>query len=262
MAAHSHLPLYVTGSQDGSIKMWEWSHVQPVQNVRPPGVFAKVNRVRFSQQGNKFGACDADGNVALWQAANASQPFFTYQCHSKQTSDFVFHGSSSSLFCTAGHNNDGKNVALWDTLLPQKRALVQGFNFHESGASAIACAPRHNQLITAGKKGVVAIWDLRQQRQIHFFKAHDHPIKCMALGPEEDIVVTGCVDGDIKIWSLGSYKCVHTFTEEHSRHGIFKNISQGVSQVHVDQYNRLFSCGADGSIKVRQLPDADFLASL
>jgi hypothetical protein len=29
-----------------------------------------------------------------------------------------------------------------------------------------------------------------------------------------------------KIWSLGSYKCVHTFTEEHSRHGIFKNISQ------------------------------------
>ena len=39
-------------------------------------MFAKVNRVRFSQQGNKFGACDADGNVALWQAANASQPFF------------------------------------------------------------------------------------------------------------------------------------------------------------------------------------------
>jgi hypothetical protein len=43
---------------------------------------------------------------------------------------------------------------------------VQGFNFHESGASAIACAPRHYQLITAGKKGVVAIWDLRQQRQV------------------------------------------------------------------------------------------------
>ena len=56
--------------------MWEWSHSQPVQNVRPPGVFAKVNRVRFTSQGNKFGACDGDGNVALWQAANASQPFF------------------------------------------------------------------------------------------------------------------------------------------------------------------------------------------
>ena len=66
----------VTGCQDGSIRMWEWSHSQPVQSVRPPGVFAKVNRVRFTSQGNKFGACDGDGNVALWQAANASQPFF------------------------------------------------------------------------------------------------------------------------------------------------------------------------------------------
>ena len=50
--------------------------MQPVQTVRPSGVFAKVNRVRFSLQGNKFGACDGDGNVALWQAANASAPFF------------------------------------------------------------------------------------------------------------------------------------------------------------------------------------------
>ena len=56
--------------------MWEWSHGQAVQNVRPAGVFAKVNRLRFTQQGNKFGVADGDGNVVLWQAANASQSFF------------------------------------------------------------------------------------------------------------------------------------------------------------------------------------------
>ena len=68
--------LDVSGSQDGSIRMWEWSHGQAVQNVRPAGVFAKVNRLRFTQQGNKFGVADGDGNVVLWQAANASQSFF------------------------------------------------------------------------------------------------------------------------------------------------------------------------------------------
>ena len=65
----------------------------------------------------------------------------------------------------------------------------------------------------------------------------------------------------LQIWSLSNYKCYYTFVEEHARHGIFKNISQGVLQVHVDAYNRLFSCGADGSLKVRQLPDRDFIAS-
>ena len=69
----------ITGCQDGSIKLWEWSHMQAVQSVRPSGVFAKVNRVRFTQQGNKFGACDGDGSVAFWQASNATTPFFVIE---------------------------------------------------------------------------------------------------------------------------------------------------------------------------------------
>ena len=56
--------------------MWEWSHGQSVQGVRPPGVFGKVNRVRFTAQGNKFGACDGDGTVALWQTSNCTSPYF------------------------------------------------------------------------------------------------------------------------------------------------------------------------------------------
>ena len=60
---------------------------------------------------------------------------------------------------------------------------------------------------------------------------------------------------------MSSYKLFHTFSEEHCRQGIFKNISQGVSQVFVDGQNRLFSCGADGSMKVRQLPDRDLIVN-
>ncbi len=41
-----------------------------------------------------------------------------------------------------------------------------------------------------------------------------------------------------QIWSMNSYKLFHTFTEEHCRQGIFKNISQGVSQV---KYTRHYS---------------------
>ena len=90
LAAHSHLPLYVSGGQDGAVAIWEWSHNQTVATVRPSGIYAKVNRIVFSQQGNKFGVCDGDGNLALWQAANTSQPFFNLQCHSRNTADFIF----------------------------------------------------------------------------------------------------------------------------------------------------------------------------
>ena len=126
-------------------------------------MFAKVNRIVFTQQGNKFGVCDGDGNTALWQvnifaaikvnsyldhlqASSTAVPFFTMQTHGKNTADFVFQvfeprdlkvfllyspltsqGGSSSLLATAGHSADGRNVALWDTLLPQRKACVTAF---------------------------------------------------------------------------------------------------------------------------------------
>lgn len=73
MCAHPLLPLYLTGSQDGSVQMWEWGHQQAVCTPRSPGTFAKVTRCRFSQHGNKFGIADGDGNLSLWQAGLASQ---------------------------------------------------------------------------------------------------------------------------------------------------------------------------------------------
>jgi hypothetical protein len=47
------------------------------------------------------------------------------------------------------------------------------------------------------------------------------------------------------------------FPGEHARSSFFKNIGQGVTQLHIDSMSRLFSCGADGSMKVRQLPERD-----
>jgi hypothetical protein len=79
---HSWSHCYVTdltGSQDGSVQMWEWGHNQSVSTPRPSGTFAKVTRVRFSEHGNKFGVADGDGNLSLWQvglASASSRPFF------------------------------------------------------------------------------------------------------------------------------------------------------------------------------------------
>ena len=143
LVAHPHLPLYISGGQDGAVAIWEWSHTSQVSTDRPAsglittyfqvasvrqgGIFAKVNKIVITQQGNKFGVCDGDGNTALWQAANTSSPFFNLQTHNRNTADFVFQGGSSSLLATAGHSQDGRNVALWDTLLPARKACVQSY---------------------------------------------------------------------------------------------------------------------------------------
>ncbi|XP_046412753.1 dmX-like protein 2 isoform X1 [Neodiprion fabricii] len=259
VSSHPLLPLYLTGSQDGSVSLWEWGHQSAVATPRPAGTFAKVTRVRFSQHGNKFGVADSDGHLSLFQVAcreGTTRPFFNYQCHSKVTADFVFLGACS-LVATAGHGSEGRNVALWDTLLPQNKSLVQGFVCHDQGSSSVILAPQHQLLISGGKKGDVNIFDVRQRQQRQRFQAHESAVKCLALDPHEEFFVSGAGDGDIKVWGLTVHSLLHYFPGEHARSSFFKNIGQGVTQLQVDSAGRLFSCGADGSMKVRQLPERD-----
>ncbi|KAL5274949.1 DMXL1 family protein [Megaselia abdita] len=263
MCAHPLMPLYLTGGQDGSVQLWEWGHQQVVCTPRPPGTFAKVTRCRFSHQGNKFGIADGDGSLSLWQAGIATQSnrsFFNYQCHSKLISDFVFLGSCS-LVATAGHSSENKNVGIWDTLLPQRKSLVSAFTCHDQGASSLLYAPQHQVLISSGKKGDICVFDVRQRTLRHRFQAHDSAIKCMAIDPHEELFVTGSAEGDIKIWSLSHNALVYTFAGEHSKSSFFKHSGQGVTQLHLDSQGRLFSCGSDGSMKVRQLPDRDMIVN-
>ena len=43
----------LTGSADGSVRMWEWGHHQPLSLLRQPGCFSKVTKALFNAQGNK-----------------------------------------------------------------------------------------------------------------------------------------------------------------------------------------------------------------
>ncbi|CAH2049435.1 unnamed protein product, partial [Iphiclides podalirius] len=248
MAAHPSQPLYLTGGADGSVQLWEWGHPSCVWSPRAPGAFAKVTRVRFSDYGNKFAAADADGNLAMWQlhppapqynahappTAHASpRPFFTHQCHSKGISDFVFLGSCS-LVATAGHSSESKNVAIWDTLMPIKKALVVSWTCHEGGAACVAWAGGAGALVSCGRRGDVLVWDLRARAPRHKLHAHHAPIKCVSLSPREDYYAIGAADGDIKVFSLTTHQLLHTFAGEHARSSFFKHIGQGVTQIHID----------------------------
>ncbi|XP_026847140.1 dmX-like protein 2 [Drosophila persimilis] len=259
MSAHPLMPLYLTGGQDGSVQIWEWGHQQPVCSPRTSGTFAKVTRCRFSEQGNKFGIGDGDGNLSLWQAGIASQnnrSFISYQCHNKTLSDFVFLGSCS-LLASAGQSSENKNINIWDTLLPHKKSCVSAFTCHDQGSSCLVFAPQHQVLISCGKRGDVCVFDVRQRTLRHRYQAHDSTIKCIALDPHEEFFVTGSIEGDIKIWDMNQFMLINTFPHEHAKNGFFKHTGQGVSQVTVDPFGRLFSCGSDGCMKVRLLVEKD-----
>ncbi|TNN59137.1 DmX-like protein 1 [Liparis tanakae] len=57
------------------------------------------------------------------------------------------------------------------------------------------------------------------------------------------------------IWSLATQTALYTFPNEHARQSLFRNLGTGVMQIEVGPTNHIFSCGADGTMKMRALPD-------
>uniref|UniRef100_A0A669F1I1 Dmx-like 2 n=1 Tax=Oreochromis niloticus TaxID=8128 RepID=A0A669F1I1_ORENI len=256
MTSHPIYQYYMTGAQDGSVRMFEWNRPQQLICFRQAGN-ARVTRLYFNSQGNKCGVADGEGFLSLWQVNQTSsnpKPYLSWQCHTKTCGDFAFI-TSSSLIATAGQSNDNRNVCLWDTLISPNNTMVHAFPCHENGATVLQYAPKQQLLITGGRKGFVCVFDIRQRQLLHTFQAHDSAIKALALDAFEDFFVTGSAEGNMKVWKLAGHGLMHSFSTEHAKQSIFRNIGAGVMQVETRPGNRIFTCGADGTLKMRVLPD-------
>ncbi|KAG5839418.1 hypothetical protein ANANG_G00204760 [Anguilla anguilla] len=229
MTSHPIYQYYMTGAQDGSVRMFEWNRPQQLICFRQAGN-ARVTRLYFNTQGNKCGVADGEGFLSLWQVNQTSsspKPYLSWQCHTKTCGDFAFI-TSSSLIASAGLSTDSRNVCLWDTLISPSNTLVHAFPCHENGAT---------------------------RQLLHTFQAHDSAIKALALDSTEDFFITGSAEGNMKVWKLTGHGLLHSFSSEHAKQSIFRNIGAGVMQVETCPGNRIFTCGADGTLKMRVLPD-------
>ncbi|KRX59275.1 DmX-like protein 2 [Trichinella nativa] len=256
----------LSGANDGSVRLWEWGVGQPLYTPRVGGRFGKVTQTRFCAQGNKFGISDSDGFMCLWQIDNnltLRKPFINMKCHSKICNDFVFLGQSSSLLATAGQGSVDAAISLWDTLLPPNRYNVHTWNCHTDVTNCLLHVPNQQTLLCGGKHGDLHVWDVRQRQLRLTVKLFDSSgVRSLAMDPTFTFFAAGSTDGDIKVYNLNpNPQLVFHFPHEHSNRSTFSlrqvgsaNQIHGVQMMYIDQQQRLYSCGADCSFKLRVLP--------
>lgn len=76
---------------------------------------------------------------------------------------------------------------------------ISAFTCHDSGATVLAYAPKHQLLLSGGRKGYICIIDLHQKQQRQFFQSHESQVKAIAVDPTEEYFVTGSAEGNIKV---------------------------------------------------------------
>ncbi|KAK7831362.1 hypothetical protein U0070_024650, partial [Myodes glareolus] len=121
------------------------------------------------------------------------------ETETKGSEDFLVIHARDDLTAVQGstpytHSNPGTPINM-----PWLGSTQTAFTCHDSGATVLAYAPKHQLLISGGRKGFTCVFDLRQRQQRQLFQSHDSPVKAIAIDPTEEYFVTGSAEGNIKM---------------------------------------------------------------
>jgi len=232
--------------------------------------------LRFSADGYRIalGSISDGGNVSMWQLGSGrTVPFYRLRCHKKRVDDIQFL-IGGSVFMTAGlsSSRDKTNVAVWDALMPPKRALVwSARDVHSGGARSLTISLRHQIAVSGGDDGDIVVHCLRQRRWLHKLKEghNQDSIRAVTFSPCENYFATAANDGSLKIWEYPTSLSMtsqmsenvepqvrYTFPKLHGTSTQMFSATGGglMTQTGVTALqwtvNGLFSSGADGIMKV------------
>jgi len=233
-AFHPKFNLIVSGSEDASIKLWDFETGDFERTLK--GHTNIVQDLSFNADGSLLASCSADMSVKLWSFS----PSGAYECvktllgHDHNVSGVQFIPSGSQLLSCSRD----QTIKLWDTssgfclkTLTGHDDWVRKIAVHQSSAGGLLVASCSND------QSIIVWSPSSNEPEIVRLKGHEHVVECVAFSsgavdrsllvdqqgsPNQTAatrtskkegglhVISGSRDKTIKIWQVASGACLMT----------------------------------------------------
>ena len=186
----------LTGSWDGTAKLWDTSTGRVIRTFRVPA--APVGTVALSPDGHQAVTCsgDRDESVKLWDADTGQ---------AIRIPAVLASGSSVVIFSPDGRwiltNGKDNNATLWSARTGQR---VRTFIGHAEEINSAAFAPDSRTVLTGSGDNTAKLWDVDTGREIRTLRGHLSPIMSVVFAPNGRTVFTGSYDGTGKLWDVST----------------------------------------------------------
>ena len=211
--AYSRAGLLASGSNDGSIRLWD-SNGDPVGTPRVTPSLATVNALAFSPNGRLLAAARGDGSVDLWDVSGSSaRPIKSISAFEDQKgAEYVFAGVAFSPDGrTLAGAGKGGHIDLWDVTNPRKPvtrgSLVVPLNgTNTRRISALAFSPDGSTLAATDDAATVTLWDTktRKLRQTLRQAAKTGQWAYHAAFSPDGRTLAASMDQGIYLWHVGA----------------------------------------------------------
>ncbi len=195
----------VTGSEDGSIRLWDLQTQKPSVRVISPGDGKLVWAVNFSPDGRQLATGSDDGKIRLWDLQTQTpQEKILSPGDKNAVLSMSFSRDRKQKQLVTG-SADGK-IRLWDlqTQTPQEKILSPG---DKNAVLSMSFSPDGQQLATGSADGKISLWswqDKSPQEKI-LFPGDKNAVLSMSFSSNgKEQLSTASFNGIVRLWDLQS----------------------------------------------------------
>ena len=209
-----------SGSDDGSIKIWDAETGKEVHNLSSHSDDSSVTSVSFSPDGKKIASGSDDNSIKIWDAATGKE-VQTLTGHTENIYSVSFSPDGKRLLSSSGNPvGDGKknsnHLKMWDLGTGKELAIL---NKQKGNVYAATFSPDGKKIASGSEEGndenkiySIKIWDAETGKEVQTLTGHTPYVKSVSFSPDGKNLASGSWDNSIKIWDAETGKEVQTLT--------------------------------------------------
>jgi platelet-activating factor acetylhydrolase IB subunit alpha len=203
--------MFLTGSRDSLIKLWEIDSAHCVHNFR--GHEDWVRMIRLNSTAKYLASCSTDRLVKVWSMETKALVVDLYghdhvvECIAwaspatvtamkipeDKEADVLIEGATLVL-ASAGRD---KTIRLWHINVGACLFIIDG---HDNWVRGLVFHPVGSFLISVADDKTMRTWDLEKQSQIKSLTPHNQFVSSVDFHKSEPYVVTCSADSTLKLW--------------------------------------------------------------
>ena len=183
--------ILASGSDDGTIKLWNLTTNQDVANLR--GHYSTIDVVAFSNDGKILSSGSDDGTIKLWNL-ETNKEIATLSSHSGSIWFVAFSKNGKTL---ASASSD-YTIKLWNLDTNEEIATL---NEHSDHVTVVSFSPDGKILASGSRDNTIKLWDLEKNEMIATLEGHSSTVTSLAFS-DKNTLISSSYDNKIKQWDL------------------------------------------------------------
>jgi WD40 repeat protein len=175
------------------LRNWEWYYLNGLchRELATLGTIDGVAHVAWSPDGRQFAAASTDGDVVLWDAAEARE-LRRFTGHAGEVDRIAWSPDGTRL---ASAGRDGR-VRVWDVATGKAAFTYEG---HRDRVSAVAWNADGKRIASCSTDGTVQVWDAGTGTVHHAFARQTKDVSDVAWSPDGRWLAMTSTDTEIVI---------------------------------------------------------------